>query len=337
MRPGQSYYDPEDYQFPLPVQDMNNEIISLLDDESLYQLCQTNKQMAKTCLSNNIWTLRANSPLAPLYIVRDQYKNWMDFYANVRKDYLYGTGSGDVYTDIKMAFAELLHRIRSPYITIKPTLDQLVLAAANTDHTHKHKPVSIRLIRKGVIYDRNNPGEHILYSVGMDNNFLNPNILMYPDLVDVPIMILVSDDGKRLMFVDVNGRALTESIFMPGIRKNFYLSFNNRITEALSMGSFGWRIGRVRGPEAELEKGAIVNGATLNIEGIDKDKYHLVLLPHEVDYQGTAFKFDSLSDRPNVDTPEGINNLRWYIDTFGTFFRLENIADFLPKGPRTFI
>lgn len=324
----QQYVD--DYRFPLPVQDMNNEIIARLDDESLYQLCQTNKQMARTCLSDNIWALRANSPLAPLFIVRDQYKNWMDFYANVRKDYLYyvnvgaGIGRGLVFTNIITAFRRMFAITTPSNDPYKMTLEELRSLVFNT----KHRSVSIfiTLARKDTVYDQGNVGEYMLYKIGKgDDEFLNPTILEYPNLVDIPVMILVSnsEDGPKIRFVDFSEQALAESRFITGIEDTFYILFGNVNIPMLFIGSVGWIF---------LRKNFIVNGASFDIEGISPDKYYIVSLPAQKVYQGITFNFKELFKTAYYGRREKIDNLRWYITTFGTFYDLEDILAFLPGG-----
>jgi len=333
------YINNEDYQFPLPVQDMNNEIISRLDDESLYQLCQTNRQMARTCLSNNIWTLRANSPLAPLYIVRDQYKNWMDFYANVRKDYLYYVGvrkdysyrAGEhgIHTDIKFAFLSLLRYTKS--LSRSARLEQLELAAARPTLPGRHG--SIKLVRKDVVYDRKNVGEFTLYSIGTGDDFLNPAILTFPDLVNMPVMKLVtkSEDMENVRYVNFSAQALAKLRLIPNIIE-LNLFFNNTVIGLISMRPFGWILANAHDSMYPIEKiENIIDGAALNIEGISTDKYHIVSLPPQVIYQGTTFNFLNLVDEAVKGISEGINNLRWYIATFGTFYKIEDIEAFLQK------
>jgi hypothetical protein len=327
-----SYYDSEDYQFPLPVQDMNNEIISRLDDESLYRLCQTNKQMAKTCLSNNIWTMRANSPLAPLYIVRDQYKNLMDFYANVRKDYLYRLRSdvySAVFTSIKVAFYRLLRMIEYPHATRLMTPEQLESAAANTSlTTGMNKYGDITLVRKNVVFDDENLRENTLYGVGRgDKDFLNPNVLSFPDMIDVPVMTLVLRPiplkKSRRMCVNFNEQTLASLILMPDARHSFTLSYNNKHTPVIPISSLGWTIG-----SGLL---LIVSGDALAAEGIDINKNYIVTLPKEVNHDGKTYNTALLTSGRAADVPEGIGDLRWYIAAFGTFYNFGDISPFLPK------
>lgn len=329
----------EDYQFPLPIQDMNNEIIARLDDDSLYQLCQTNKQMARTCLSDNIWALRANSPLAPLFIVRNQYKNWMDFYANVRKDYLYYvtiTGNENmiysyaaVFTSIRAALRTLFDNMNHNHASKirQLTVEQLVAIPLALDDKHG----TITLIRKRTNF-KGVGGIHgpLLYSIGM-NNFLDTGILTYPDLVDVPVLRISWGTNQmgnsRISFVNFNEQNLKMAMSLPG-RKSFELAFNNVQTALFSIGSMGWRMYKDKTTWL-----VIINGAVLDIEEIDKDKYYVASVPQKVDYQGTTIRFTDLTRRNYSDTPDGINNLRWYLDSYGIFYNIEDMQYLLTKNP----
>jgi hypothetical protein len=328
MRP---QYINDDYQFPLPVQDMNNEIMARLDDESLYRLCQTNKQMSKFCLSNNIWTLRANSPLAPLYIVRDQYKNWMDFYANVRKDYLYYVNGhfGGGFTSIMKAFSGLLDIVGIPH---KQSYEELESVASRTDliaADGEHR--FIALIRKCVIYDREEIHENILYSIGGGGgDFVNPDMLKFPDLVDIPVMELELMDDSIIMrtYIDFNEQALAELKLIPDVLPNFSLLFNNRKTVISPISSLGWHI-RSGHFEYNYEIDIIVNKTALAVEGIDINKSYIVNLPTRAEHAGKTYYLYGMIRR--TDIPEEIDTLRWYITTFGTFYKIEDIANFLQE------
>jgi len=59
----------------------------------------------------------------------------------------------------------------------------------------------------------------------------------------------------------------------------------------------------------------------------------VAIVPQKADYQGTTVRFNDLASRNYSSTPDGINNLRWYITTYGTFYRVEDIQSLLPKGP----
>jgi len=336
----------EDYQFPLSVQDMNDEIIAKLDDESLYQLCQTNKRMAKTCLSKNIWIIRANSPLASLYIVRNQYKNWMDFYANIRKDYLYcviirdvrsrGIGITSVFTNIREALLVLLGDLNLLSFSFDEAgnvpIEQLKLIITNPGHIGPHDIGLVTLIHKNTIYDKNNMGEHILYSInGSGDSFLNPAVLTFPDLMDVPVMQLFPEpkSGIRTMFAYADFSALTllAARLLPEIGDYLHLAFNGWNLSLMPMGLIGWQL-EIHHNDA-IVGGAIVDGAALNIEGISTDKYHIVYLPVDEIYQGIVYEFSSLAYNARRNIPGAIDKLRWYITTFGTFFKLEDITAFL--------
>lgn len=329
----------EDYQFPLPVQDMNNEIIARLDVDSLYQLCQTNKQMMRTCLSNNIWTLRANSPIALLYIVRNQYKNWLDFYEFVLFDYLYCVtvtfpdnknsfySPPTVFTSIRAALRRLFNNMNSPSHNVrKLPLEQLM--ASPTFDAGKYG--TITLIRKNVDFKgaRGIHG-HLLYSVGA-GNIVDTGILAYPDLVNIPVLRIswgTEETRNLIKYIDFSGHQLAEAMLLPG-KKIFELSFNDMNMILVPIGPLGWEI-----PQSRTTWLVIVNGSVLDVEGMDKDTYYLAIVPHKVDYQGTTVRFTDLRSRHYNNTPDGINNLRWYITTYGTFYKIDDIQSLLPKGP----
>ncbi len=329
----------EDYRFPLQVQDMNNEIIARLDDDSLYQLCKTNKQMIRTCLSDKIWALRANSPLAPLYLVRNHYNNWLDFYEFVLFDSLYGVtvtlpdnkdrfySSPTVFTSIRAALRHLFNNMNSSSHDIrKLTLEQLVTTTPDFD---VGKYGTITLIRKNENFKgaRGIHG-HLLYSVGA-GNIVDTGILAYPDLVNIPILKIswgTKETVSLIKYVDFNGYQLAEAMPLPG-KKFFQLSFNDMSAILVPIGPLGWEIYQSR-----TTRLVIVSGSVLNVEGMDKDKYYVAIVPHQVDYQGTTVRFNDLTNRNYSNTPDGINNLRWYITTYGTFYEIDDIQSLLPKG-----
>jgi hypothetical protein len=306
---------------------MNDEIIKHLDDESLFRQCQTDEQTAKICLSESIWTLRANSPLAPLFMVRDQYKNWLDFYTNVRKDYLYGVYThnvpGGMFANIKVAFHRLLQSINHQYAKKIKTMKQLESAAINADFVTDNSSYGfIVLVRKRVVYDQETMRKNTLYSIGEGtDNFPEPTILMFPDLMDVPVMNLRVGSCTwrkkqviKYICVDFSQQALIESRLIKYIRDAFYLAFNNRNNTMIFIRSLGWKVG---------ETMMIVE---------DADKNYIAILPKNSEYEGHVYEFRQMAGEQSVAMPGGIDNLRWYISTFGTFHKLEDLATFLPKG-----
>ena len=204
----------EDFRFPLPVQDANLEIATRLDDEALYELCFVNKSFVATCTSPSIWNTRSSSPLAPLFFLKDNYKNWMDFYANVKQDWLYVvvqlTDTNkllgvNAFIDAGKAFEYLIedaifatYRLTletyldkwSEQLGYQVTLDMLSKVVDIMEYVDDRRSTTIFMAHKRRTYSSDNYGDYILYSINPANKLINTDILNYPLLQQGSFMVV---------------------------------------------------------------------------------------------------------------------------------------------------
>ena len=183
----------EQVSFPLPVADMNMEVIGYLDDDALYNLCKTSTNSQLLCASPAVWSPQRPSELAPLNFLRPLYRDWIDFYENVRNDYVYViVDTMDRYT-IRTVY--LVDNMRSAAehilaaLGIKGSSEQLNYDLSQ--YVKAGRAYEIGFARKKVEYDILQPYDYMLYQVrhGAVGAHM-PSFLSWPSLRSTqPLML----------------------------------------------------------------------------------------------------------------------------------------------------
>ena len=189
----------EQLSFPLPVNDMNMEIISYLDDDSLYNLCKTSTYSQLLCESPDVWSVNRPSELAPLNFLRPLYKNWIDFYENVRNDYVYVIVDKMVRNTIHAVYLVDNIRLAAEHVLskigIKGSVEQLNYDLSQ--YVKTGRSYEIGFARKNVQYDSLRPYDYMLYQVGhRDIGSHMPSFLLCPSLSSTqPLMLAKKSRG----------------------------------------------------------------------------------------------------------------------------------------------
>lgn len=189
----------ERLSFPLPVADMNMEVIGYLDDDALYNLCKTSTNSELLCYFPDVWSPNRPSQLAPLNFLRPLYKNWIDFYENVRNDYVYVIVDTMDRNTIRTVY--LVDNIRSAAehvlakIGIKGSVEQLNYDLSQ--YVKTGRSYEIGFARKNVEYDSIRPYDYMLYQVGHGAIGAHmPSFLSWPSLRSTqPLMLAKKSRG----------------------------------------------------------------------------------------------------------------------------------------------
>lgn len=189
----------EQLSFPLPVNDMNIEVIGYLNDDALYNLCKTSTNSLLLCASSDVWSPNRPSELAPLNFLRPLYKDWIDFYENVRNDYVYVIV--DTIDRDRLRTVYLVDNIRTAAeqviakLGIKASIEQL-----NNDlsqYVKAGRSYEIGFARKNIEYNNSWPYDYMLYQVGHGAPGAHmPAFLSWPSLRSTaPLMLAKRSRG----------------------------------------------------------------------------------------------------------------------------------------------
>ena len=193
--------------------DMNNEIVALLSDNDLYNLFRTSRDMAYLCSLPAVWNINRSSELIPLYFLRNDYQNWIDFYLNVRKDYIYVVTkqrTDDTETmikmayDIKTAFSYILNLLQFHSEDRQQMLQHYAfymtenISGALSSGT---KQITISIARKNKLYTATMPYEYVLYEITKINTTrMIPDVASFPHL-DSSLQTVFASPSNRIAFL----------------------------------------------------------------------------------------------------------------------------------------
>lgn len=195
--------------FPLEVDDMNMEVISYLDDDALYNLCKSSKNSKRLCSNPAVWSAQRPSQLAPLNFLLPFYSDWMEFYENVRNDYVYVTvhkDSQDFYIEVHAiitdAFHLVLRKLRTFQISNDLTTIEQLYYSNISQYLKPSESYEIGLARKNYIYTQGVFYDHLLYKVDSRATSVVNSLVSYPELLS-PTMLIIGKQSSGMLISTV--------------------------------------------------------------------------------------------------------------------------------------
>ena len=313
--------------------EVNNEFIKSLDDESLYRLCHTSRDTQYLCSLPAVWDPDRPSALAPLYMLHNEYNNnWMDFYKNVRKDYVYvvnyvsrGHASLFVASTIKDAIILMLTRLNilPDDRNRRQLLNANYLEYLQQDLSSYLIPPLINIVigiaRRHTQYEMPYPYRSILYMVTSPSiNALVPNLELFPTLDPANNMAIISDGHgndkeQRVIYTSLNN----EMIEYAALNSYQTISLANRIT-SLQLSKHGFYVGRFYYYHKKRPSDIMVLISDKYIDG--SDIYRVVILSSIIDAMVTTSYILT-----RILTIEDFHAIIQYLKKYGTFYRIEDI------------
>ena len=318
--------------FDVVSPEVNNEIIASLDDESLYRLCYTSSDMYDVCSLPAVWNIDRSSPLIPLYLLRNKYQNWLDFYENVLDDYVYvllvvhgtNTIAVRIFSDIKEAFVELLSRIKYElgYITRDwrkqllndyPTYVNQDLSQYLDNTTTRQ--LAIGLARKNTVHKQTMPYDYLLYKAEYPNiNITAANLLAFPNLHPI--------DNTAIAYKNID--KLNTDIYYGDVNDEFlaYITLHKYSMFKVSDDELVLNLVPIHNiyygllfDMDDMLSAIIVLTSDILIDG--SNKYRIVTLPFYTDTNYTTNYLRNEDDSYKVAA---------FLKRYGTFYELEDLS-----------
>jgi hypothetical protein len=191
------------------IDDIQMEVMSHMDDQTLFNYCRTSKHADQICNSVAVWLPRIQRVpgLSLLLPYRSHYKNLRDFYRNIRNDTQYVLM--DLF-DKEWTILEVSHDISSIYnVFIEVMRERLdlpdsssendVIQAFNLPENQRTLETIAIIVRFNDVVDHNILEDYIIYSSKPDlPNYLNPLILQYPTLVDKDFYVIMGTRDHKI-------------------------------------------------------------------------------------------------------------------------------------------
>lgn len=316
----------EPLSFPLSVKDANMEIISYLDDDALYNLCKTNKSSERLCESTMAWSANRPSQLAPLNFLQSLYRNWIDFYENVRNDYIYV-----VVADVTIRYHRNPNIVR-PNITFYPVTSiksafaliktfPTIMQVAGTIFATYYNKFEIGLARKNKLYDLK-AYDFLLFELTDNTEF--GDYYNWPVLNLGHPIVLAQKNIKQLSteiptnlycdFTDVDlHRIMLSNYSTIHIRYNdIMITFSERLDTSIYLGLFGIK--------STFHMFVIPDYL---IDGTNK--ILIVTLPTDISIYSTKFN-DFYRQLTRMSRNEIYAE---YFKMYGTFYKLQDLFDLI--------
>ena len=312
--------------------EVNNEFVKSLDDEALYAFCRTSRDADYLCSLPAVWDAGRPSVLASLNFLRDEYTDWIDFYENVRKDYIYVVEiistsrnlAGDNRVNIKISYD-----IQSAFNIVFGALhiddnNRRMMIARYTDYIGTNlfiylKPetvqITIGLAHKNIYsYKAGQAYGYTLYQITRQNIVRSiPNIEFLPVLdstLEVAFLsegMLLSKFNDNIYYGDVTTKYLTYGI--TNKYKSLHLSDNNVLFSNLTTGAYVGRIASY----SEMS-GLLVLVPGVDIDG--SDEYNVVVLPYEV---------NNINSTKYINYAQTSEDMATFLKEHGTFYELNKL------------